>query len=88
VFDVTAGKMLAIAVLSGPTSHGLYDQEWNDWWGELFGYNTGWSCADQGVTLQEVFAQAFRIYANEPDILTAVVTWEAALAAQEADGDP
>jgi RHS repeat-associated protein len=85
LFDVTAGKMLAIAILPG--AHDFYDQEWNDWWGELFGYQTGRSCADQLVTLQEVFAQAYQIYAKEPDILAAVAAWEATVAAQEADGD-
>jgi len=87
LFDVTSGKMLAIAILPGATSHGFYDQEWNDWWGELFGYQTGRSCSDQLVTLQEVFAQAYIIYAEEPDIMAALLAWEAGIAAQEADGD-
>jgi RHS repeat-associated protein len=87
LFDMTAGEMLAIAILPGPSAHGFYDQEWNDWWGELFGYHTPRSCATELVTLEEVFAQAEEIYANEPDIIAALRNWLQEIAAQQAAGD-
>lgn len=85
LFDMESGDMLAIAILPG--THDFYDQEWNDWWGELFDYGTSRSCADQLVTLQEVFDQAALIYKGETDILAAIAAWEATVAAQVADGD-
>jgi hypothetical protein len=41
-------------------------------------------CASQLVTLEEVFAQAYVIYAGEPDIIAAITAWELAIVVQKA----
>ena len=84
LFNMEAGEILAIALST--EDHDFYDGEWNDWWGELFGYNTPRSCAAELVTLEEVFDAAEQIYANEPDILQAIEAWKEGIAAQGAQG--
>jgi hypothetical protein len=69
---VSAGKMLAIALT--PEVHQFYDNEWNDWWDDLFGSGTK-RCSEEIVTLGEVFEAAQEIYADDPDILAAINNW-------------
>ena len=66
------GSMLAIALT--PEIHQYFDNEWNDWWDDLFGSGTK-RCSEQIVTLEEVFEAAEEIYADDPDILAAVRGW-------------
>lgn len=84
LFNMEAGEILAIAIST--EDHDFYDGEWNDWWGELFGYHTPRSCAAELVTLEEVFDAAEQIYANEPDILEAIENWKQAISQQGAQG--
>jgi hypothetical protein len=72
LFMMSAGKMIAIALT--PEVHQYYDNEWNDWWDDLFGSGTK-RCSQELVTLEEVLGAAEEIYVDDPDILAAIRDW-------------
>jgi hypothetical protein len=76
LFEVSAGKMLAIALLPGP--HQAYDNAWNNWFREIGAQ--GQRCNEQIVTIEMVLETAAQIYKANPEIIDAINNWVSGLA--------
>jgi len=76
LFMVSAGKMLAIALLPGP--HQAYDNAWNDWFREIGAQ--GQRCNQQIVTIERVLEAAAVIYAADPGLVGEINNWVQAVA--------